>query len=80
MILYIQLTQVLRGRPKRCGRIFWGIILYSSAMLLLATLSIIGKITFAELTYITYRLYATGPRGYYFAHLGQWPNVMTQIW
>ena len=78
MMLYIQLIQVLRGRPKR-GRVFWGIILYSSAMFLLATLAIIGRIRFAELIYDNNRFYMPGPKAYLLPHLGLWPNVMTQV-
>lgn len=79
MILYAQLFQVLRGRPKRSGRVFWAIIVYSSALFPLATLAIIGKIKFAELIYVTNRLYTAGPTAYYIAHSGMWPNVMTQV-
>ena len=79
MILYIQLIQVLRGRPKRSGRVFWGIVIYSSALFPLATLAVIGKIIFAELIYVTNRLYAPGPTAYFIAHSGMWPNVMTQV-
>ena len=79
LVLYIQLIQVLRGRPKRCGRVFWGIIVYSSALFPLATLAVIGNIQFAELMYVTNRLYPSGPTAYYFAHSGLWPNVMTQV-
>jgi len=78
MILYLQLIQVLQGRPKQSGRIFWGIIIYSGALLPLATLAIIGKIKTAEVIYINNRLYAYGPNAYYTAHSGMWPNVMTQ--
>ena len=78
MILYIQFIQVLRRRPKRSGRIFWGIVAYSSALFPLATLAIIGKINFAELIFVSNRLYASGPAAYYTAHSGVWPNVMTQ--
>jgi hypothetical protein len=79
LILYIQLIQVLRGRPKRSGRVFWGIIVYSSALFPLATLAVIGKIQFAELVYVTNRLYTSGPTAYYIAHSGMWPNVLTQV-
>jgi len=79
LILYFQLIQVLRGRPKRSGRVFWGIIVYSSALFPLATLTIIGKIKNAELLYVTNRLYPPGPTAYYLAHLGMWPNVMSQV-
>lgn len=79
MILYIQLIQVLRGRPKQSGRVFWGIIVYSSALFPLATLAVIGKITFAELIFVTNRLYTLGPAEYYMAHSEMWPNVMTQV-
>ena len=79
MILYIQLIQVLRRRPKRCGRVFWGIIVYSSALFPFATLAIIGKINFAELMYITNRLDPSGPSAYSIAHSGMWSNVMSQL-
>jgi len=78
MILYIQLIQVLRGRPKRSGRVFWGIIVYSGALFPLATLAVIGKVKFAEVIYVTNRHYAAGPMAYHAAHSGMWPNVMTQ--
>jgi len=77
MMLYVQLIQVLRGRPKR-GRVFWGIVIYSSAVFLLASLAIIGKIRFAELMYVTNRLYTSGAKAYYIAHIGLWPNVVSQ--
>lgn len=79
MILYLQLIQVLQGRPKQNGRIFWGIIIYSGALFPLATLAIIGKIRIAEVIYINNRLYPSGPKAYYTAHLEMWPNVMTQV-
>jgi len=79
MILYIQLIQVLRGRPKRSGCIFWGIVVYSSALFPLATLAVIGKIKFAEVVYVTNRLYTSGPKAYYIAHSEMWPNVMAQV-
>jgi hypothetical protein len=78
MILYIQLIQVLRGRPKRGGRVFWGIVVYSSALFPLATVAIIGKIKFAELIYVTNRLDASGPLAYSTAHSETWSNVMSQ--
>jgi len=79
LTLYIQLIQVLRGRPKHCGCVFWGIIVYSSALFPLATLAVIGKIKFAELIYVTNRLYTSGPTAYYTAYSGMWPNVLTQV-
>jgi len=79
MILYIQLIQVLRGRPKSSGCIFWCIVIYSSALFPLATLAVIGKIKFAEVVYVTNRLYTSGPKAYYIAHSEKWPNVMAQV-
>ena len=78
MILYIQLTQVLRGRPKRTGRVFWGLVIYSSALFPVVILAIIGKIKLAELMYVTNRLYTPSLVEYYTAHSGLWPNVMVQ--
>jgi len=79
MTLYIQLIPVLRGRPERSGRVFWGIIIYSSALFPLATVAIIGKIKFAELIYVTNRLDASGPTAYASAHSEMWPNVLSQV-
>jgi len=79
MILYIQLIQILQGRPKRTGRIFWGIIIYSSALFPLVTVAIIGKIKFAELIYVTHRLDTSGPVAFYATHSGLWSNVMSQV-
>lgn len=79
MTLYIQLIPVLRGRPEQSGRVFWGIIIYSSVLFSLATVAIIGKIKFAELIYVNNRLDPSGPAAYASAHSEMWPNVMSQV-
>jgi len=79
MMLYIQLIPVLRGRPDQSGRVFWGIIIYSSALFPLATVAIIGKIRFAELIYVTNRLDSSSPAMYSITHSEMWPNVMSQV-
>ncbi|KAF8816433.1 hypothetical protein BYT27DRAFT_7127882 [Phlegmacium glaucopus] len=76
MMLYVQLVQVLRGRPKR-DRIFWGIVVYSSVMFLLATMAIIGGIRLAELIYVTHQLSIPDAQPQA-ARLSLWPNVMGQ--
>lgn len=51
-MLFIQLLHVLLTRPKR-GKSFWWITAYSGVTIALTTISIGGKIKFAEYLYVT---------------------------
>ena len=78
-MLCIQVTQALLSRPKR-GRVFSGIVIYSSVLFLLSTIAIGGKVKFAEMVYVIHRDYSAGVEAYERENSGQWVNVMSQIW
>ncbi|KAF8993315.1 hypothetical protein BDQ17DRAFT_1546125 [Cyathus striatus] len=79
LMLHFQFLQSLMARPKR-GRVFWGLVTYSSILFPLATISIGGIFKFAELTYVDNNTYTDGPTAYYVAHASAAVNVMSQIW
>lgn len=78
-MLCIQVTQALLSRPKR-GRVFSGIVIYSSVLFLLSTIAVGGKIKLAEMVYVIHRDYSAGVEAYERENSGQWVNVMSQIW
>jgi len=79
VMLYIQVTQVLVRRPKR-GRMFWLIVLYSTAIFPLATIAFIGKFKFVENMYVFHSdAGGVNAKQYFTAHSGEWSNVISQI-
>ncbi|EDR11264.1 uncharacterized protein LACBIDRAFT_324894 [Laccaria bicolor S238N-H82] len=78
LMLCIQVTQALLSRPKR-GRVFFGIVIYSSILFLLTTIAVGGKAKFAEMVYVVHRDYPAGVEAYERENSGQWVNVMSQI-
>jgi hypothetical protein len=78
-MLCIQVAQALLSRPKR-GRVFSGIVIYSSVLFLLSTIAVGGKVKFAKMFYVIHRDYSAGVEAYQRENSGQWVNVMSQIW
>lgn len=79
-MLYIQITQVMLRRPKRDGRKFWLIVLYASALFPLTTVAFAGKLKFTENMFLALPSSAENLVEYTKDHIGDWPNVMSQIW
>lgn len=77
-MLYIQLTQVLLRKPKR-GRVFWGIVMYSSLLAPLATVAFVGKFKLAEVIYVVERS-KPHPKEIAMANAGNWFSVMSTVW
>lgn len=78
-MLCIQVTQALLSRPKR-GRVFSGIVIYSSVLFLLSTIAVGGEVKLAKMVYVIHRDYSAGVEAYERENSGQWVNVMSQIW
>lgn len=78
VMLYIQVTQVLVRRPKR-GRMFWLIVLYSTALFPLTTIAFVGKFKFVENMYVFHSDWLGGTKLYVLQNSGEWQNVMSQI-
>ena len=78
-MLCIQVVQALLSRPKR-GRVFSGIVIYSSLLFLLSTIAVGGEVMFAKMIYVVHRDYSAGVEAYERENSGQWVNVMSQIW
>lgn len=77
-MLCIQVTQALLSRPKR-GRVFYGIVIYSSVLFLLSTIAVGGKVKFAKMVYVIHRGYSAGMEAYEREIGGRWVHVMSQI-
>ena len=78
-MLCIQVVQALLSRPKR-GRVFSGIVIYSTLLFLLSTIAVGGEVMFAKMIYVVHRDYPAGVEAYERENSGQWVNVMSQIW
>jgi len=79
LMLYIQLIQVLLGKPKR-GRTFWAIVAFSSTLFPLATLAIAGVFRFDELLYIDHQNFPGGLVAFRRAYMSDASNLMSQTW
>ncbi|KAF8956563.1 hypothetical protein BDZ97DRAFT_1925367 [Flammula alnicola] len=79
IMLYIQITQVLLRRPKRGGRKFWIIIIYSTVLFPLTTFAFAGKFKFTEELYLALPNFPDGPEAYMKEHAEDWPNLMSQV-
>ena len=78
-MLCIQVVQALLSRPKR-GRVFSGIVIYSSLLFLLSTIAVGGEVMLAKMFYVVHRDYSAGVETYERENGGKWVNVMSQIW
>ena len=77
-MIMMQLSQILCLRPKR-GRLFWGMVVYSSLVFVLSTAAVGGRFRFAELMYVENRNYASGFAGYLIDHMNRWENVLNHV-
>jgi hypothetical protein len=85
-MVYVQLLRALITRPKR-GRVFWGITIYSAFLFLLLTLSVGGKIKYAECIYVAFPMDGTVksiqdyvPSRIYQQHASMTINVLGRVW
>ncbi|TFK66016.1 hypothetical protein BDN72DRAFT_170236 [Pluteus cervinus] len=75
VMIFLQLFSVLLGTPKR-GRIFWGLLIYASLLLPVASLAVGTTLKFTQMALIDNRNYPGGPLAWFIASTGNNLNVI----
>lgn len=78
-MLCVQIAQVLLHRPKR-NITFYLIIVYTSVVFAITTAGFYGKFNFAEMTYISNRMYPGGPKAYASTNADHWSSLLSKVW